>query len=323
MLKTKVTDLLGVQYPLLIGTFGYQSNAEFVAAAANAGTFACLASAMFKTGDELREEIRKTRSLTDKPFGVNINLFPTMKPVCNEEYIDISQEEGIKVIETAGRSPEALVSRIKQGEVKLMHKCARVRDAVTAQRIGADIVEVVGFEAGGHPGKDQIGGLVLIPLAANALDIPLVAGGGIGDGRGLVAVLSLGADGALMGTMFMATREYPVHDNIKKRLISARETDTMITFHSKDDPTRALRSELAEQVNDMERRGATLNEVVGVIGGGKGKAALANGDTEQTLMACGQVVGMIDDIPTVKELVDRIINEAIAVEQRLSNIFEA
>jgi nitronate monooxygenase len=319
ILKTRVSDILGVEYPIVMGTMGYQSNAEFVAAAANAGIFACLASIMSRTSADLREVIKKTKGLTDKPFGVNINLFPMVSPVDPVEYAEASIEEGVPVIETSGRSPEDLAVRVKKAGVTLMHKCVGVRHARTAERLGADIVEVVGYEAAGHPGRDSVGSIVLFPQVADAVRIPVVAGGGIGDGRGVVAALALGAEGVCIGTMFLATKECPIHENLKKRLIEARETDTMMVFQSKGDPMRALRNPLALRIQEMEAQGATMQDVIELIGGGKGRHAAAIGEADWTLLSAGQVVSQIHDIPSVREMVDRIVSEVNAVHDRLNS----
>lgn len=319
-IKTRVTEILRVKYPLIMGTMGYQSNAEFVAAAANAGIFGCLASIMSPTSQALREEIRKTKSLTDKPFGVNINLFPMISPVPIEEYTDAAIEEGVPVIETSGRSPADLVERIKKANVTLMHKCVSARHAITAERLGADIVAVVGYEAAGHPGRDPIGSLVLFPQAVDAVKIPVVAAGGIGDARGFVAAFALGAEGVCMGTVFMATKECPIHPNLKQRLIEARETDTTMIFHSKGDPMRALRNPLTAQIQEMEEKGATTQDIIELIGGGKGRHAAAIGEADWTLLSIGQVVAQIHDVPTIKELVDRLMAEVAAVQQKLNTL---
>ena len=318
ILKTRVTEILGVEYPIIMGTMGQQSNPEFVAAAANAGVFASLASIMSRTSQGLREEIRKTKSLTDKPFGVNINLLPMLSPVDPAEYTEASIEEGVPVIETSGRSPEDLAERIRKANVTLMHKCVGVRHAQTAERLGADIVEVVAFEAAGHSGRDPVGGFVLFPQVADSVRIPVVASGGIGDGRGVVAAMAMGAEGVCIGTMFLATRECPIHENLKNSLIEARETDTTLTFHSKGDPMRALRNPLTMHIEEMEAKGATMQDIIDVIGGGKGRHAAAIGEADWTLLAAGQVVARIHDIPSVKELVDRIVGEASSVLERLS-----
>ncbi|UCG84493.1 MAG: nitronate monooxygenase [Dehalococcoidia bacterium] len=318
-IKTRVTEILGVEHPIVMGTMGYQSFAEFVAAAANAGIFACLASVPFRTTKELKEEIRKTKSLTDKPFGLNINLFPMLSPLDPVEYTDAAIEEGVPVIETSGRSPEHLVERIKSANVRLMHKCVGVRHAVTAERLGADLVEVVGYEAAGHPGRNPVGSFVLFPLVADAVKIPVIAGGGIGDARGIVAALALGAEGVCIGSVFMATQECPVHQNIKQRLIEARETDTTLTFHSKGDPMRALRNALTEHIEEMEQNGASMEDILEIIGGGKGKHAAEIGEADWTIMSIGQVVAQIHDVPTVKELVERLMNEVTVIRERLNS----
>jgi nitronate monooxygenase len=316
-LKTRVTEILGSKYPLVMGTMGYQSTPEFVAAAANAGAFACLSSVMSRTTKALREEIRKTKRLTDKPFGMNINLFPMISPLPVEEYTDISIEEGIKIIETSGRSPEHLVDRIKKGKAKLMHKCARIRDAITAERVGADIVEIVGFECGGHPSKENIGSLVLIPQAVDAVKIPVIAGGGIADARGVVAAMALGAEGVLMGTRFMATKECPIPPSFKKKLIDAQSTDTLFVMRTLSDPMRALRNDLTTKVQELEDKGASQDVIIPMLAGERSLKAMEAGDVEGALIPCGEVVGLLHDVPTVKELVERIMEETTAVYERL------
>ncbi len=317
--KTRVTEILGVEHPLIMGTMQGHSNAELVAAAANAGAFACIASTMFNTSQALREEIRKAKSLTDKPFGVNINLFPMIRPQNTDEYIDAVLEEGVTVIETAGRSPEELVDHIKKGNAKLMHKCARLRDARKAESLGADLVEIVGFECGGHPSREGIGGLVLIPQVVDAVQIPVIAGGGIADARGFVAALALGAEGVLMGTRFLASRECLLHLNLKSRLVDVMSTESTLVLGTIGDPIRVLRTELVSKVQELEEKGATLEDLLPLVAGEKSREAMSAGDVDNSLLPCGQVVGMIRDIPTVKELIDSIINGAIAVQERLSN----
>jgi len=321
-IKTRVNDILGVEHPIVMGTMGYQSNAQFVAAAANAGIFACLASVLHRTSAALREEIKKTKDLTDSPFGVNINLFPMLSPVDPVEYTDAAIAEGVPVIETSGRSPEQLVERIEGAGVTLMHKCVGVRHAVTAERLGADLVEVVGYEAAGHPGRDPVGSFVLFPLVTDAVKIPVIAGGGIGDARGIVASLALGAEGVCMGTVFMATRECPIHQNLKRRLVEASETETMLTFRSKGDPMRALRNLLALEIERMEANGSTVEDIIEVIGGGKARHAAEIGEAEWTLLSAGQVVGQVHDIPSVKELVDRLMDGVAAIRERIDRTIQ-
>jgi nitronate monooxygenase len=317
-----VTEILGIEYPLIVGTMYPFSRAEFVAAAANAGAFGIIVSAICDTKEELREEIRKTRGLTDKPFGVNINLFPAFKPVSTEEYIDTALEEGVKVIETSGRSPEPYAEQIKSGGAVFMHKCARVRDAQTAERLGVDILEIVGFECGGHPSIEEVATLILLPQTVDAVKIPVVGGGGFGDGRGFIACLALGAEGVLMGTRFMVTRECPLHDNFKQAFVKATETATVLAQKSLDEPSRVFINETVEKVLEMEKRGTTLEELMPFISGTLGREAMTSGDVKTGMMSCGQVVGLIHDVPTVKEVVDRIINEASEIMDRLSRLGE-
>lgn len=320
MFKTRVTQMLGIEHPLIAGTMLHLSRAEFVAAVANAGAFGSIASFTFETKKAFREEIRKAKSLTDKPFGVNISLFPTLRPVSMEEYIDTALEEGIKVIETSGMmSPATYVELIKKGGALLMHKCARVSNAQTAERVGADIVEIVGFECGGHPGGEEVTTLVLLPRVVDALKIPVVGGGGFGDARGFAACLALGAEGVLMGTSFMATKECPVHENFKKAFIEATETATMLVERSIGNPVRVIRNEAAEKVLEMEQKGATLEDLIPLITGERARKVIASGDIQGGIMACGQVVGLIHDVPMVKELVDSIINGAKEIIGRLSH----
>jgi nitronate monooxygenase len=306
-----------------MGTMGYQSTPQLVAAACNAGAFACLTSIMSKTSQALRDEIRKTKSLTDKPFGVNINLFPMVSPLPHEEYIEVALEEGVKVIETSGRSPENLVERIKKGNARLMHKCARLRDARTAERVGADIVEIVGFECGGHPSKENVTSLVLIPQVVDAVKVPVIAGGGIADARGFVAALALGAEGVIMGTRFLATKECQIHPNFKERLVNAQSTETMFVMRTLTDPMRVLRTELMMKVQDLEDKGASIEEIIPLVAGQRSMKAMEAGNVDESLLACGQIVGLVHDIPTVKELVERTMEEATALYERLGKTLGA
>jgi len=316
MFKTRVTKILGIEHPIIAGTMQGISRAELVAAEADAGILGIIASATFPTKEEFRDEIRKVKSLTDKPFAVNINLFPMLMPVSIEEYIDTAIEEGVKIIETSGRSPAPYAERIKSGGCVFMHKCARVRDTRTAERAGADLVEIVGFECGGHPSREEVTTLVLIPQAVDAVKIPVIGGGGFGDARGFIACLALGAEGVLMGTRFLVTKECLIHNNFKKAFVEATETATMIAERSLE-PIRVFRNKAAEKVVEMEQQGATLQDILPLIAGAEGRDAMAKGDVDRGMIACGQVVGLIHDIPTVKEVVDNIINGAIAIRKRL------
>ena len=319
-ISTRVNQILRSEYPLIVGTMLGWSNAELVAAAANAGAFASIASSMYSTSQALREEIRKARTLTAKPFGVNINLFPALKPQNVTEYVDVALEEGIGVIETAGRSPEELVGRIKSGKAKLMHKCARLRDARKAESLGADLVEIVGFECGGHPSREGIGGLVLIPQVMDEVKIPVIAGGGLADARGFVAALALGAEGVLMGTRFLASRECQLNPKLKSKLVDAPSTESTLILGSIGDPMRVLRTALVSKIQEAEGKGATLEDLVSLISGEKSRKAISEGDVDNSLLPCGQIVGLVHDIPTIKDIVDSIVNGAIIIEKRLGRV---
>ena len=318
-ISTRVNQILGSEYPLMVGTMGWYSNAELVAAAANAGAFACIASSLHDTSQSLREEIRKAKSLTDKPFGVNFNLFPQHRPPNLEEYIDTVLEEGVGVIETAGRSPEEFVDRIKKGNARLMHKCARVRDARKAEGVGADIVEIVGFECGGHPSREGIGSIVLIPQVVDAVQIPVIAGGGLSDARGFVAALALGAEGVLMGTRFLLAHECPIPLGLKKRLVDATSTETMLILSTLGDPARVLGNELMMKVCGMEEKGASLEELLPLLSGVRSQEAMAAGDFENCFISCGQCIGLIDDISSMKEIISGVIAETEAIYAKLGN----
>lgn len=317
MFKTRVTEMFGIEHPIIQGALLWLSRAELVAAVSNAGGLGIIAALTFPTAKELREEIRKTKSMTDKPFAVNITILPTIRPVNYEQYIDAAIDEGVNIIETAGRSPEQYMKRLKDAKVKVMHKVARVKDAKAAERLGVDAVTIVGFEAAGHPGMDNVTSLVLIPIAVDTVKIPVIAGGGIGDARGFVAALALGAEGVLMGTRFMASKECPLHPKIVQWLLQARETDTLIIERSIKNAARVMKTDFSQRVLETEEKGATLEELLPLISGDRSKGSYISGNVNDAVIACGQVVGLIHDIPSVKELIESIINEAELICQRL------
>jgi len=318
MFKTRITELLGIKYPIIQGAMMWLSRAEMVAAVSNAGGLGIMASLTFPTAKELREEIRKAKSLTDKPFAVNLTLLPTIRTRSLEEYIETAIEEGVTIIETAGRNPRQYMKQLRAGGVKVMHKVASVKAAKTAERIGVDAVTIVGFEEGGNPGMDDVTTLVLVPRTVDELEIPVIAGGGIGDGRGLVAALSLGAEGALMGTRFMLSRECPLHASIKQRLLEASEKDTMMIMRSINNPERVVATDFARRILEMEAKGTSLEELLPMIDGRRQKRALDKGQADEAMIPCGQVVGLIDDLPTIKEIIDDIIKKARIIVKRLS-----
>jgi NAD(P)H-dependent flavin oxidoreductase YrpB (nitropropane dioxygenase family) len=317
MFKTRITEMFGIEYPIIQGAMQWLSRAELVAAASNAGGLGVISSLTFPTTKELRQEIKKTKSLTDKPFAVNVTLLPTVRAVNYEEYINAALEEGVNIIETAGRSPAPYMKLLKDARVKVMHKVARVKDAKAAERLGVDAVTIVGFEAAGHPGMDNVTSLVLIPIAVDAVKIPVIAGGGIGDGRGFVAALALGAEGVLMGTRFMASKECAVHAKIGQWLVNAKETDTLIIERSIKNAARVMKTDFTKRLLELEEEGATLEELLPFITGDRSNRSYISGDVNDAAIACGQSVGLIHDIPSVKELIDGIINEAKLICRRL------
>lgn len=318
MFKTRITELFGIKYPITQGGMMWISRAELVSAVSNAGALGIITAFTFPTPQELAAEIKKTRTLTDKPFGVNITLLPTLRPVDIDGYLNTVIDSGIKIVETAGRSPEPYMERLKAAGVKVIHKCTAVRFARTAQRIGCDAVSIDGFECAGHPGEEDVTSLVLIPLTADAVEIPVIASGGFGDGRGLVAALALGAEAVNMGTRFMATKEAPGHPKVKELLITASERDTVLLLRSFRNTMRALRNPTAEKVLELEKQGTDIHQLEALISGRVGLKLLEAGDIDNGLLSVGQVVGLVHDIPTVKELVDRIIKEAEEVVSKIA-----
>lgn len=317
MFKTRFTEILGVEHPIQCGTMMNISNAEFVAANAEAGIFACLASAMSPSEKALVGEIRKIKGMTSRAFGVNISLFPGLLPLAVERTIEVVAGEGVRIIETAGRSPEPYRSQIKESNLIHLHKCARVRDAVKAEKLGVDLVSVVGTECGGHPSMEEVTSLILIPMVTDRVRIPVVAGGGFCDGKTLVAALALGADAILSGTRFMNTAECRIHNNIKETLITARETDTAIIQKSIGSATRVLKNNWTDRILELERRGTTLEELMPYISGERSARAWLNGE-EDAVLACGQVVGRSDKTLPIKDLVNQIMAEAGAVKERIA-----
>ena len=318
MFKTRITELFGIKYPIIQADMMVIPRAELVPAVSNAGGLGIIAAFTFPTPQELADEIKKTRGLTDKPFGVNITLLPTLRPVDIDGYFNTVIDSGIKIVETAGRSPEAYIERLKAAGIKVIHKCTAVRYARTAQRIGCDAISIDGFECAGHPGEEDVTSLVLIPLTVDAVDIPVIASGGFGDGRGLIAALALGAEAANMGTRFMATKEAPGHPKVKEWLVQASERDTLLLLRSFRNTMRALKNPTSEKVLEIEKQGADIHQLESLISGRVGRNLLEAGDVDNGLLSAGQVIGLVHDIPTVKELIDRIIKEAEEVAARIN-----
>ena len=308
--KTRITEDFGIEHPIIQGGMMWVSQPELVAAVSEAGGLGILTALTFETAQGLADAIARTRALTDRPFGVNLTFLPTLIPKDYGSLIDVMVDEGINIVETAGRNPEPYVERIKAGGAKVVHKCTSVRFAKKAESIGCDYVSIDGCECAGHPGEEDITSLVLIPATVDAINIPVIASGGFADARGLVAALALGAEAMNMGTRFVATQEAPAHEKVKQWYVDAKETDTMYVMRSLRNTERVLRNEIAEKVVEMEGQGAGIAELAPLVSGKNGLRVLEDGDTNVGLMTAGQSVGLVRDVPSVKELIDTIINEA-------------
>jgi len=309
-MKTRITQLTGTRYPIVQGGMQWVGRAELASAVSNAGALGILTALTQPSPEALTAEIARCRTMTDKPFGVNLTILPTAQPVPYDAYVEAIAASGLQVVETAGRSPAEFIARFKAAGMKIIHKCTSVRHALSAQRAGVDAVSIDGFEAAGHPGEDDVPGLVLIPAAARALDIPILAAGGMADGRSMAAALSLGAEGVTMGTRFMLTQEAPIHDAIKQFVIQGTERDTRLIFRGFRNTARVLRNTVSEEVVEIEKQpGATFEDIKALVAGAKGRAALENGDPEGGLVWAGMGIGLMDDIPSCGELVKRIVRD--------------
>jgi nitronate monooxygenase len=315
-LKTRITELLGIRHPIVQGGMQWVGRAELAAAVSNAGALGILTALTQPSPEALRREITRCRDMTDRPFAVNLTILPSLKPIPHAEYAAAIIDCGVGIVETAGRNPEPFMPAFKAAGIKVIHKCTSVRHAVKAQAIGCDAVSVDGFECAGHPGEDDTPGLVLLPLAADALDIPFIASGGIGDARGLVAALALGADGVNMGTRFMATIEAPIHAAIKRRMVEASERDTALVMRGLRNTARYFRNKVTDEVLAREReKGASLTiaDIAPLVSGQRGRTVYETGDPDAGVWSAGMVLGLIRDIPTCAELVSRIVSEAEAI----------
>lgn len=309
-MKTRLTELLGIEAPIICGGMMRVGTADLAAAVSNAGGLGVMTALTCKTADDLRAEIARCKSLTDKPFAVNVTVGVVATPVDYGEYIRVIVESGVKLVETAGRSPEPFMEAFKAAGIKVIHKCVTVRHALAAERIGVDVVSIDGFECAGHPGEHDIGGLVLFPAAADALSIPVVASGGIADGRGLAAALVLGCDGVNMGTRFMATQEAPIHQGIKDKIVEMDENQTQIIFRSFRNTARVYRNSVSMKVAEVEAAGGTFAEVHEYVSGANQEKAWTTGDIEAGMVTAGLSGAFVRDVPTCKEVIDRIVADA-------------
>jgi NAD(P)H-dependent flavin oxidoreductase YrpB (nitropropane dioxygenase family) len=321
VLRTRITGTFGVEYPLIQGGMRHVGRAGLVAAVANAGGLGFLSAHTQPSAQALQEEIAATRSLTAKPFGVNLTILPNLD-VKPDDYARVIIEAGVPCVETAGGNPARFIAAFKQAGIKVLHKCTAVRFALKAQQLGADAVSITGFEAAGHPGEDHVPNLVLVPAAVDKLEIPVVASGGFADGRGLVAALALGAEAISMGTRFLLTRESPMHEAVKARYLAASERDTAVVCGSIGDSTRVLKNSLTERILELERAHClSHDELLDMAGSRRWVEAAQAGDPEGGAFAAGVAVGLMHDLPTCAELVERIIREARdIIRDRLSMI---
>ncbi|WP_164117191.1 nitronate monooxygenase family protein [Sphingorhabdus sp. Alg239-R122] len=311
-MKTRITELFGIEHPIIQGGMHYVGFAKLAAAVSDAGGLGMITGLTQKTPEDLDKEIKKAKELTDKPVGVNLTFLPAFTAPPYPEYIDAIIANGVKAVETAGRNPEEHLPRMKEAGIKIIHKCTSVRHALKAQAIGCDAASVDGFECGGHPGEDDIPNMILLPRAADELDIPFVASGGQADARSLVASLAMGAEGMNMGTRFIATKEAPVHQNVKDAIVAASELDTTLVMRPLRNTERVLKNEAVEEILKIEKEKGDnlqitdiLEQVAGVY-----PTIMMEGDMDAGAWSCGMVAGLINDIPTVKELIDRIMSEA-------------
>lgn len=323
-MRTKLTELLNVDYPIIQGGMRFVANADLTAAVANAGGFGFLSAHTQPSADALHAEIARVREKTDKPFGVNLTVLPSNTGFDYDGYVRVIIENAIPAVETAGSNPAKYIALFKDAGIKTMHKCTTVRHALKAQSLGADSVSIDGFECAGHPGRDDVPGLILIPAAAEALSIPVAACGGFSDGRSLISALALGAEGINMGTRFMLTQESPVHETVKRAMLEASERDTALVGRSYGDPVRVWRNRLAETVLEVEASGKVSghSDLEPLIGAPRWMKAMKEGTTDDAAFPLGIVAGRISDLPTCAELIDSIVSEARdIVGDRLGGMF--
>jgi NAD(P)H-dependent flavin oxidoreductase YrpB (nitropropane dioxygenase family) len=314
MLRTRFTEMFGVAAPITCGGMTRVGKVELIAAVANAGALGFITAHSAGKPEDLSKAVAHCRELTDKPFGVNLTILPSITPLPYDEYREAIIESGVKIVETAGNNPEPHLPRFKAAGVKVIHKCTSVRHALKAQVLGVDCVSIDGFECAGHPGEDDVGGLILFPAAADKVSIPIIASGGIADARGLVAALALGCDGANMGTRFMATVEAPIHENVKKQIVMNDERSTNLIFRTLHNTARVARNAVSDEVVAIEKRGnATFADVKDLVAGTRGGRVLDAGDMDAGIWSAGQTQALVHDIPTCAELVARIMREAESI----------
>jgi len=311
MLKTRITDLFGIEHPVIQGGMQWVGYAELVSAVSNAGALGILTALTQPTPEDLTKEIARTREMTDKPFGVNLTVLPTINPPPYEEYAQAIVGSGVKIVETAGRSPEPFMELFKEYDVKVIHKCTSVRHALKAQSVGVSAITIDGFECAGHPGEDDIPSLVLLPQAAEALDVPVAGCGGFSDAKSLVAALALGGEAIVMGTRFMATKEAGIHQNVKDKMTEADELSTNLMFRTMHNTARVFKNSVSDQVVEIESSGsATFEDVKDLVAGQRGRVVFEEGDLEHGIWSAGISVARVKDVPSCQEMVSRLVSDA-------------
>ncbi|MAG46122.1 MAG: nitronate monooxygenase [Gammaproteobacteria bacterium] len=311
MLKTRITDLFGIEHPVIQGGMQWVGYAELVSAVSNAGALGILTALTQPTPEDLTKEIARTREMTDKPFGVNLTVLPTINPPPYEEYAQAIVGSGVKIVETAGRSPEPFMELFKEYDVKVIHKCTSVRHALKAQSVGVSAITIDGFECAGHPGEDDIPSLVLLPQAAEALDVPVAGCGGFSDAKSLVAALALGGEAIVMGTRFMATKEAGIHQNVKDKMTEANELSTNLMFRTMHNTARVFKNSISDQVVEIESSGsATFEDVKDLVAGQRGRVVFEEGDLEHGIWSAGISVARVKDVPSCQEMVSRLVSDA-------------
>jgi nitronate monooxygenase len=318
MIRTRITEMFGVETPIVMGGMTGVGYGPLVAAVANAGALGFITAHMFQTAEELEAEIKRTRDATDKPFGVNLTILPSLNPIPYDEYRRAIIETGIKIVETAGRNPVDHMPDFKANGVKVIHKCTSVRHSVSAAKLGVDVISIDGFECAGHPGEDDVGLIVLLPATVDAVDIPVIASGGMADGRSIAAALALGAEGVNMGTRFMATKEAAIHENVKKQIVANTERDTVLTNRTLRNTSRVARNAVSEEVARIQQDASkTIEDVRHLVAGHRGRTnVLGAGDIDGGIWTVGQSQGLIHDIPSCSELVRNLMRQTESVLEK-------
>jgi NAD(P)H-dependent flavin oxidoreductase YrpB (nitropropane dioxygenase family) len=319
MFKTRITELFGTEHPIVGGCMMHVSGPSFVAAMSNAGALGMMASAMYDSQEAFRQAVREVKSRTDKPFGVNLSLFPALRPIDNELYVTVILEESVPVVETSGhRPPEELLQRLQAAGIKTMHKCVSVRHALSAQNAGVDAVTVFGTEGGGHIGELNLSTMILVPRAADLLEVPVLAAGGIADGRGFLAALALGAEGVTIGTRLLVTDECPIHDNVKQALIAATELDTLPILGSLHNTVRAWKNDAALKVADLEAGQGDMWEILPLVAGTETRRMIESGDVNAGVLACSESIGIVREVRPVADVIGGMVRQAEEIRSRLA-----